>query len=210
MAEQTPSVPVDEQTATPMPTQRQAGEYDAKAYADSFGAGDDTEARLVQAARAYAADLENSRRVPMENDPRRPLTAEDVPAPRGFYGISSTYIQYPKDVMASSVGRMVTSYTMDSTAVTADAQGNKLVYEGTTLQLSGTKVAPRTSGTCVGVLAQRVNLRDADEDIALIIGGVVNASKCWDNGVFAPTAATLTALTFAPLCKNLAFSDFDI
>lgn len=221
MAQQNPSSPAPsepsasaEQTQTQTQTQEQAAQYDPQAYADAFQTGSDDEARLEQAARAYAANLENSRMVGLgePGDPRRPLSAEDVPAPRGFYGISSTYIQYPKDVMASNVGRLVTSYTFDSASMAADAQGNKLVYEGTTLQMSGVtgKVTARTTGTMVGVLGQRINVRDADADIGLVTGGFVNATKVWDNGVFGPTAAALNALTKDPLCATLQFVNFDI
>jgi hypothetical protein len=111
-------------------------------------------------------------------------------APGAFYGMSGTYVFGERDIFASSVGQIVTSYTFDSTTVTADANGDKIVYEGTVLAASGAKVQPRTSSAAaVGVLRHRINCRYGDIDIGMVIGGRLRADKLWDNGAFGSVAS---------------------
>jgi hypothetical protein len=112
-------------------------------------------------------------------------SAADLSAPRGFFGVAGTYIQGFRDILSSSAGLVVTSYTLDAAAISADANGDKIVPEGTTLQASGVKVAPRTgTNACVGVLFKRVNARNGDQDIGMVVGGRLRSDKLTDAGVF--------------------------
>lgn len=106
-----------------------------------------------------------------------------------FYGQATNYVVGERDIFASTVGQVITSYTLDAAAISADANGDKVVYEGTVLQASGAKVKPRTSGTAVGVLRHRVNARLGDQDIGMVIGGRLNVNKLWDNGTFGSVAS---------------------
>jgi len=130
-----------------------------------------------------------------------PLGVDELSAPdqQAIYATAgSTYIQQEVDFFASSVGQVVKPVTMDSSAVSADSYGDKAVYAGTTLQLSGAgpKVMPRAAGTCVGILRRTVNLRWGDEDVGLVVGGHVNQSRLTDAGVYgaALPAGVVTSL----------------
>lgn len=119
-------------------------------------------------------------------------------SPRAYFDAPSTYIVGERDIWASSIGQRVTSYTMRAASVSADGNGDKIVYEGTILSYhSGSgKVEPRTSGTAIGILLRRVNLRDADQDVPVVVGGAVRQDKLTDNGslVVTPATAVVTAL----------------
>jgi hypothetical protein len=136
-------------------------------------------------------------------DPNRfiePNVKADAPMPGVGFWTSSTYIMFDRDIFAGSAGRVIGSYTLDSTTVTADGNGDKLVPAGTVLIASGTdnqKLAPHAAtGSIVGVLAEMQNLRDGDRQAGIVFGGHLNGNRLFDNGVFgvAPGSATATAL----------------
>lgn len=115
------------------------------------------------------------------------------------FSAPSTYITGKRDILASLSGVRTTSYTLRAASVSADAAGDKIVHEGTVLSLhsGGALAEPRTSGTAIGVLLDRVNLRDGDADIAMVVAGAVRSDRCWDNGSYGSVAAgVVSALPF--------------
>lgn len=114
-------------------------------------------------------------------------------APVGaFYSVSSTYAIGPRDIWFSSVGQVVTSYTFDASTVAADANGDKIVREGTVLSATAGGKAKARAGaeTAIGVLLRRINVRDGDQEIGMVVGGHLSRSKLTDNGVFGSVAAS--------------------
>jgi hypothetical protein len=114
-----------------------------------------------------------------------------VPGPvAAFYSVSSSYAIGPRDIWFSSAGQVVTSYTFDASTVAADANGDKIVREGTVLAATaGGKAKPRTgTETAIGVLLRRINVRDGDQEIGMVVGGHLSRSKLTDNGVFGSVA----------------------
>lgn len=111
------------------------------------------------------------------------------PPPAVFYsapGTSGT-LGEPRDIFASSVGIVTRAVTLRAASVTADANGDKLVIEGTTLAIvSGSNpqtYKPREDAEgAVGVLAERVNLRDSNKSVAMIVGGRLWRRRCIDDG----------------------------
>ncbi len=120
---------------------------------------------------------------------------EVLPPPKAYYATGSSYLVGVRDFLASSFPSQVVSYTFDAAAVSADANGDKIVYEGTILQMStGQLVKPRTgSGDAIGILRRRINARDGNVDVGVVIGGAVNVTKLWDDGTFGKSLGTLTA-----------------
>ena len=116
-----------------------------------------------------------------------------VPPLKAFYAGSSSYLIMPRDFMASTEGMRVTSYMLDRTAVDADSMGDRIVQAGTVLAIStGTLLKPRVDAeTAVGICRRTVNLRDANQEIGLVIAGAVNINKLWDNEVFGSVASTV-------------------
>lgn len=132
---------------------------------------------------------------------------EEPPVPGAFFQVGTTAIIGERDFLASSHGLMVASYTFDKTAVSADANGDKIVQEGTVLSFTaGGKAKAKASGeAAIGILRRRINVRDSDKEIGMVVGGAVNRTKLWDEGVFgATTGSTETDL------KHVLFSDYDI
>lgn len=128
-----------------------------------------------------------------------PVDAADVPAPpRGFYTQSSTYLVGERVIWASTQLRIVTSYTLDASAFSADGNGDKVAVEGLVLTWStgGRAKAHVSAGTqAIGVLLERHNLRDSDQECGMVIGGYLNSTKLVDNGVFGTVlAASITDL----------------
>lgn len=114
-----------------------------------------------------------------------PRQSGDTPVPGAYFNVSSTYLVGQRDIMASSVGGRFASYTLRQASWSADGNGDRIAYEGTVLQLgTGDKAVPRTSGTAIGILLERHNLRDSDVDAAIVIAGAVREDKCRDNGTF--------------------------
>lgn len=122
-----------------------------------------------------------------------------VPPPKAFFSGSSSYLIMPRDFMASTIGMRVTSYMLDSSAITADSNGDKIVREGTVLAIStGTLLKPREDAeTAVGIQREMVNARDSNKEIGLVIAGAVNINKLWDDGNFGVVASSvITDLPF--------------
>ncbi len=113
------------------------------------------------------------------------------PAPGAFYAVNSAYAVGQRDIWFSSSGQVVTSYTFDASTVAADPNGDKIVREGTVLSLTaGGKVKPRVATeTAIGVLLHRINVRDGDQDVGVVVGGHLVRSKLTDDGVFGSVAA---------------------
>jgi hypothetical protein len=155
----------------------------------------ETPVGVVPAADVYAN--------PKAADPRAANNLAAMPPPRGMYSQATYYTATQRDILASHAGLRVASYTMAAAGVTADDDGNKIVYEGTTVQNSSGKVVPRTSGTCLGVLWTRVNLRDGDVDVPIIVAGALREDKCTDNGTFGTVASG--AKTAMPFIQWLTF-----
>ncbi len=114
------------------------------------------------------------------------------PAPGAFYAVSPAYTVGQRDIWFSSVGQVVTSYTFDANTVPADPNGDKIVREGTVLTFTaGGKVMVRSGAApAVGVLLRRVNLRDGDQEVSVVVGGHLVRAKLTDNGVFGSVAAS--------------------
>lgn len=96
---------------------------------------------------------------------------------------STTYVYYDDDIFSSSFGRAIGGYTFLASSVTADANGDKIVREGTLLAVdSGSgKAIPRTSsGVAVMVNHRGFNCRDGDVEIPVVKGGRLNARKLRD------------------------------
>jgi hypothetical protein len=148
----------------------------------------DAEAREAALAARAAAEHE-ARLATLE----APTPAQAANAPRAYFNLNTTYITQERDFRASSVGLRVTSYTFDNTTVAADSNGDKIVYEGTVLSATaGGKAQPRTGAqTAIGILSRRINVRDADADIAMLIAGAVRQDKLYDNGGFGAVAASV-------------------
>lgn len=148
------------------------------------------EAELIARTNAPAGD--GARGGPPGGPPAPPVRADQFPfgPPRGFFTVSSTYIAEELQILASTRGLVTTSYTLDASSITADANGDKILFEGTTLQASGGtgKATARTTGACIGVLWNRVNLREGDKEIAMIRGGRLRSDKLTDNGTFGTVA----------------------
>src|SRR5262252_5860733 len=130
-----------------------------------------------------------------------PANAEELSGPdlQSIYtGAPATYVQQDIDFWASSVGQVVRAVTLDSTATAADSYGDKTVYAGTTLMISGAgpKVTPATGTTSIGIASRTVNLRWGDEDIGCVVGGHVNQNRLTHAGTYgaALPAAVVTAL----------------
>lgn len=134
-----------------------------------------------------------------------PASALDGVRPGAFFQINSTYITQQRDFWASSVGRRVTSYTFDSSTAAADANGDKIIYEGTVLTFTaGGKAQARTgAAAAIGILTRRINVRDADAEIGMAIAGAVRQDKLYDNGTFGSVAASVK--TDLPFIQFVAY-----
>lgn len=114
------------------------------------------------------------------------------------YGAPTSFTRPILDIFSSSVGQVIDSIVADSTYVTADANGDKILYEGTTLRASpidSLKAAPAAGNTVIGVCAYRYNLRTGDQPIAIVKGGRLNRTRLYHNGVFGEPAASSTPET---------------
>lgn len=159
--------------------------------------------------REYAVDLEERRRMPVARAgvrlgidapgaPAPPASAapapmaiseSDIPLPRAWVsalGGSGTLYGAVRDIFASGTEPVITKpVTVRAASLTADANGNKMLYEGTTLEKrsASTLYQPRTgAGVITGVVMGRYNLRDGDADVAMVIGGRLRREKLIDDG----------------------------
>lgn len=79
--------------------------------------------------------------------------------------------------------------------VTADADGNKIIYAGEVVSVDAAtgKAYPHSAAhaaqSVVGVLIENVNVKDADEASTVLIQGWVDENLCRDLGVFGTVSA---------------------
>lgn len=117
----------------------------------------------------------------------------------GWYG---SYLYQRRGIFASSaVPPGIKSYTFDHRSVAPDANGRRFVPQGTTLMSYGSTghASPRTTGVdAIGILDRDIDATDSDQEIGLVVRGVVNEKRLWDLGVFGSVDATnvKTALKF--------------
>lgn len=162
-----------------------------------------------RAIRQYAADIENSRRptpgaqVRRLGDPAPDpntgfvagavmppiISADDIPPVGAFYsaaGASGTLSQ-PRDILASSVGLVVRGVSFDASTITADANGDKILLEGTVLSAvpasNPVKYRRRTSSqAATGIALSRKNFRDGNGEVDMMVGGRAWRPACIDDG----------------------------
>lgn len=192
-----PGAPVN--PALPVPLQRELSaaifaEDDlrraVKQHEDAVNAGK----AATDAVNAYKEALSNAGDGALPPIPGAP--ADNMPGnlPRGFYLQPTSYIVEEFEILASTRDIHTTSYMLDATSVTADANGDKIVKKGTTVGVMASnngKGKPRAGAeVCIGVTMYSVNLREGDEPIALIRGGRLRSDKLTDAGVFGTVAAS--------------------
>lgn len=133
--------------------------------------------------------------------PPAPVVApEDVPAPRVYYsaaGGSGTLAMPRSNILASTKRNVIRPVTVDKTTLTADANGDKILVEGTIMakvpSSNPVKYRVRTgTQAAVGICMARYNLRDADADIAMLVGGDAWWPACIDDGVLGGPGAAGT------------------
>lgn len=92
--------------------------------------------------------------------------------------------------------------------VTADADGEKIIYAGEVVSIDAAsgKAYPHSvahaAQTVVGVLVEDVNTKDADEASTVLIDGYVDENLCRDLGVF----GTVSAGTKSALADRVIFT----
>lgn len=121
----------------------------------------------------------------------------------------STYYTSPQDIYASSFHAPPHSYMVSGYSITADANGDKLIYEGTVLAMStydpscATPYDANSSTDVIGVLPVRENLRTGMKLLPVQThDAILREDKCRDNGVYgtvragSKTALGLLGITF--------------
>lgn len=142
-----------------------------------------------------------------------PEEAADRVGPPRLQGFSqsNTYVSRSRDIFASSFGRAIGGYTFDSSTVTADSNGDKIVFRGTVLSATaGKKAQPRTaSQTACMVLNRTINVRDGDVEVSVVKGGRLNATRIRDGaaGGSAAMGVVLGAQVITDLVTRGIFLD---
>jgi hypothetical protein len=121
-----------------------------------------------------------------------------------YFTNHTTSYESRRDILASSNGLVIATYTVDTTYATEvtlnDGESRKVIWAGTVMALrpSNSKAVPNytTYGfTALGVLLQDADVQDGDEVAPIVFRGDVIEDYCSDNGTFGTVlSATKTAL----------------
>ena len=105
------------------------------------------------------------------------------------------------EVLDTEKNLVTKTITINSTDVTADADGNKYVVSGKLIDADGKVVtqggspgSETLSATPVGIMYKTVNVKNGDEPAAVIIEGYVRADRVLSGFADAAVTAIKTAL----------------